>query len=351
MRPVRSLLAAALLCSNAALAQRAPVYFATPAPREAPAVVALADGGALVVAGRLNGAEALATWRYEPRARSMRVVAALPESVDRGLVFGTALGVLAVAGRTANAYLFDTAREQWHQVGSLALPRDASAGALASDGSVWVCGGDDPRTSRPLRSCERFDPRTRVFAHAASMQSARSSHALAALGDGSIVALGGHSYVDPQTGATVSRHWPMDSVERWTPGAREFVRVAALERAHYGLSARQLGGGSLLVSGGTGDYGEMWGAGSELVRLGGNARELTGCVDAERSLGTTLLPLRDRGVLVVGALADATPMRVWADGRCGARVPELTGYGSAGWAVLIDGSVLGVGQRGVVFGL
>ena len=77
------------------------------------------------------------------------------------------------------------------------------------------------------------------------------------------------SYVDPATGATVSRHWPMDSVERWTPGAREFVRVATLERAHYGLSARQLGGGSLLVSGGTGDYGELWGAGSELVRLQG----------------------------------------------------------------------------------
>lgn len=181
------------------------------------------------------------------------------------------------------------------------------------------------------------------------MRIARAAHALTALADGAVLALGGHSNVDGRSG-TLRRFVPLDTVERLAPGSRRFSLTTRLAQPRYGLSAIALGAGAVLVAGGTGDYGENWGIGEELI--GGPVRRAgaasCGGSSAERSLGATLLPLRDGGALLLGSLGGAALRRYSRDGRCGVELDDLRDFGEAGWALLADGSVLGVGPRAVL---
>ena len=144
-----------------------------------PAVVPLADGGALVIGGA-NANE-----------RSVR-------SVER----------------------LDPRSGKWRTVGSLRTARDGAVAALLDDGRVLVAGGFSGDTwasnRKPLVSAEVFDPAKNVFGRASDMPKPRNRGVAVLLTDGSVLVAGGDIGMQGEP----STPWCPDLVEaavRWVP--------------------------------------------------------------------------------------------------------------------------------------
>lgn len=150
-------------------------------------------------------------------------------------------GMILVAGGrsgaapTATAELFDPATGAWSETGSMAAARSAHSATLLDGpgcdaappppwcGRVLVAGGPaatfdqtvTPKVpvQRPSSSAEIYDPATGTWSPAAAMSQARSGHTATALGDGTVLVVGGTEFIpgsppdpsaelyDPATGA------------------------------------------------------------------------------------------------------------------------------------------------------
>ncbi len=108
------------------------------------------------------------------------------------------------------------------------------------DGSVLVIGGNDRRG--PIALAESFDPVSRRFHPAGSLELARSGHTATLLADGRVLVIGGASSSAEPQGTR--------SVEVYDPATESFSPAGTLEKARSGHTAALLADGRVLVTGG-----------------------------------------------------------------------------------------------------
>ena len=131
-----------------------------------PGIVALQDGGALVIAdGR--------AYRFDRRSGSWsRTGSMVTRAVDRmlvGLIDGRVLAAGGTVGEDADtryiadAEIYDPATDGWATTAPMPSARGGGTGVLGGDGSVVIVGGSDeagqgaPSCPRPVTSAVRFE--------------------------------------------------------------------------------------------------------------------------------------------------------------------------------------------------
>ena len=315
-------------------------------PRLAPTATLLLDGRVLVAGGRSQKEQTALrdVELFDPATG--RFVAGPPLPAPRAGHVALRLGdgsvlVAGGGGRAAVRLVPETAA--WVPAGTLHAARSGAAGAILADGTAIVCGGETGARSAAAMSCERFEPQTATWTLQAlpKLRTPRSAAVTVVLPDGGLYVLGGQKSAEPKT---------TEQVERLEPGRGAFVPAPPLQRCRRMHGAARTNTGALVVAGGTCDYGEMWGAGIEVLPPGGRAFRAVACGEdePERSLGATVLPLSDGRAAVLGALSMDRPAFVDPGrGRCvpGAAFPALE---DGAWVQLSDGRLLGVGLRAVL---
>ena len=224
--------------------------------RERPVAVTLDDGRVLVVGedGSSDGVmtaelsdPALTDWspvRSPPSFVSVYDLVALPD--------GRALG-LGTDGRDTEpvpaALIYDASADTWTEVEGLA--RFGAAYLALGDGTVLAIGGSgggelfgDPRAA--VRDVASFDPATGQWTPVASMSTARLGHQSTVLTDGRVLVAGGMT-VEPSSGELL----PIGSTELYDPSTDTWTTVSDLHEPRYGGLLVPLLDGSALIVGGT----------------------------------------------------------------------------------------------------
>lgn len=169
---------------------------------------ALPDGKVLIAGGQGPGdggkIQALqSTELYDPaadgfvsssnlgEARTNHAAVLLPDK-SSVLVIGGSGGANADVS-LGSAELFDSRSGSWTRVGPLTGPRTGESATLLADGRVLVAGGEFAQKGqrRSLNSAEVYDPQSREWRSAGSMQCPRSEQAAVLLGDGSVLVVAG----------------------------------------------------------------------------------------------------------------------------------------------------------------
>ena len=186
--------------------------------------------------------------------------------------------------------LFDPNSETWSFAGEISIPRDHVAGALLSDGSVLVAGGNDGKGTETsvLASAEVFDPATGQWSSAGSMSQPRQGHSLVPLADGAALVAGGDAGDDP-----------FQSVEIYDPSSATWSNAPDMADARERFAAVALQDGKVLVVGGGGASGHL--ASAELYDPGNGAWSPAAEMSSTR-LKPAAVVLQDGKVLVVGGL-------------------------------------------------
>jgi N-acetylneuraminic acid mutarotase len=174
-------------------------------PREDPAVVALADGRALMTGGRRGE-------NFEPAAFS-------------------------------STYVFDVTTRRWSRSGLMNTARSGPAATLLLDGRVLVAGGMylGDSQQRVLDSSELWDPRTGAWSRTGRLAEARHGAPAVTLADGRVLVVGGVDNDDPVEQA---------STEVYDPKSQKWASAGTLETARRGFVLLALADGGALVAGG-----------------------------------------------------------------------------------------------------
>ena len=108
------------------------------------------------------------------------------------LVMGGAGGANADIS-IGSAELFDSRSGSWTPVGPLNLARTGQTATLLNDGRVLIAGGESAQRGqrRSLKEGEVYDPNTREWRSAGSMECPRSEQAAVLLGDGTVLVVAG----------------------------------------------------------------------------------------------------------------------------------------------------------------
>ncbi|WP_437280015.1 kelch repeat-containing protein [Sorangium sp. So ce375] len=200
-------------------------------PREDHTATLLPDGRVLVVGGRNDSSDALASAELFQPASGLWLPAA-PMSAARADHTATLLpggDVLVVGGATAE--LYHPATNTWSVAAPPAASRARHTATLLEDGTLFVTGGRVGDS--PVATAERYDPASNTWAPRAPLARARSGHAAVRLNDGRVLVVGGDDseVYDPTT-------------DRWSPP----VITAAFHDHH---TATLLPDGDVLLVGGT----------------------------------------------------------------------------------------------------
>ncbi len=163
----------------------------------------LPDGRVLVAGGSSLAPMFSSTEIWDPETLSFSSGPSM--SVARGGHVAVTLtdGRVLVAGGmsvTANppaigsAEIYDPASNSWSPTGAMVQARANHAAVRLPDGRVLVAGGDggSPAQFKGTTGCQIYDPAAGTFSAAASMAAKRGNHALALLGDGRVMAVGGN---------------------------------------------------------------------------------------------------------------------------------------------------------------
>jgi hypothetical protein len=314
-----------------------PAAFTTPGDP----VVRLGNGRLLVVSGAASALfdPVAAAWRAGPPLATVQQGHTLTLLDD---------GRVLVAGAAAPE-IYDPLANAWSVTGAATARSGHSATRLA-DGTVLVAGGE--HDGRPVRTVERFDPRTGTWTAAAAMLDARTGHQAVALPGGRVLVTGGVvltgrsrrataycEIFDPATGAwtptgelttpraghtatvlprggvlvaggdltgvradgTYSAR-SLDSAERFDPGAGQWTPAARLPGPRTRHRAIALSTGSVLVVGGTTGPGFTAGYRSVVVYDPAHDRwSATGGLTTGR-WATAVAELTDGRVVVTGGL-------------------------------------------------
>lgn len=123
-------------------------------------------------------------------ARADHVGARLP---DGSVLVAGGLGGANGSVSLASAERFDPTSGQWSQVAALKQARTGAAAVVLGDGRVMVAGGEyvEQGSRRSLATAELFDPKSATWLSAGSMACPRSGLGLAALGNGTVLAVAG----------------------------------------------------------------------------------------------------------------------------------------------------------------
>lgn len=174
--------------------------------------------------------------------------------------------------------LWDPATRAWLPAPSLQQPRIFHTASLLPDGSVMIIGGESdpalaPTPDEPvLNSVERFA--AGQIAPLPPLNIARAKHTATVLGDGSVLVAGGFD----ASGRAIA------AAELWRPATGSWQVLPALGVARYGHTATRLDDGRVMIAGGRGNdgwllasveiwdpAGQTWSAGPNLpIPLGGH---------------------------------------------------------------------------------
>ena len=142
--------------------------------------------------------------------------------------------------------VFDPRTGLVRRIGELAVARAGAGAALLTDGQVLIVGGgtNGPAGLCALTDAEIIDPTTGTSKLTGGMASARYKHAVIALPDGTVLALGGSDERDSQ-----GKH---DTIERFDPVTGRFSPAGRMLHKRYKIanSVVLLPGGQVLIAGG-----------------------------------------------------------------------------------------------------
>ena len=142
--------------------------------------------------------------------------------------------------------LFDPRDQSLRRIGSLTIPRTGAGAALLPDGRVLVIGGgaNGPTGLHASNAAEIVDPSSGLSKPTGSLADARYKHAVIALRDGGILAIGGSDERDSRG--------KLDSVERYDPATARFTATGRLGSKRYkiGNAVVLLRDGRVLIAGG-----------------------------------------------------------------------------------------------------
>lgn len=210
----------------------------------------LANGRVLVVGGwgasqRLASAEL-----YDPTTETWSYAAAL--AAPRASMTATSLPdsrVVVIGGDSARGTpqltveVYDPRTNTFRSGGQLAIGRSAHSATLLQDGTILVAGGS-AGADQILASAEIYDPTTNTFAPTGDLHAVRYKHAAVLLPSGMVLLVGGANHND----------WngKYHSTELYDPRTRRFSQAASLDNERFKLAdaAVVLGNGDVLVAGG-----------------------------------------------------------------------------------------------------
>ncbi len=217
--------------------------------RRAGHTATLLPSGKVLVAGGFTGNGITASAEvYDPASQTFTLAGSM--SVARRGSTATLLpnGDVLIAGggdviATASADLFHPATNQFSLTGAMAAPRLAHTATLLPDGKVLVLGGASAHTV--LSSAELYDPATGNFSPAGAMKLHRCNHAAIVLKDGHTLILGGSDERDWRG------RYNSAEIYDWKSGRFTSIPAMASQRFKFPAAVVQLGGGNVLVCGGS----------------------------------------------------------------------------------------------------
>jgi hypothetical protein len=225
-----------------------------PGPRFAGSLVALPDGGALLIGGSSSDAR---TVRYDVAARSWSWGPAMTAARAYAQVAVLADGRVLVAGGYGNngvpldsAEIYDPEAGAFSSTGPMPAPRQGGIAELLPNGEVLIAGGiglsgyGDPYATI-------YSPDTGTFAGGPAFYAAQQGlymPASARLPDGRVLVSGGYVFTGP------SSQRISDDAEVYDPTTHRWTPHLATKRAEHTLTV--LGNGLVLVIGGRDDWGQ-----------------------------------------------------------------------------------------------
>ena len=203
--------------------------------RSEPLAVLLKSGRVLVVGGRDDGGDDLASAElYDPKTGRFSPTGSM--SVARGAFSATLLkdGRVLIAGGMglASAELYDPKTGKFSPTGSMTTMRMGHTATLLQDGQVLLGGVYDA-------SAELYDPKSGKFSPTGSMTTQRNTATATLLSDGRVLIVGGWG----ETSQDVA------SAEIYSPKTGKFSPTGSLHYALTGASSVLLRDGRVLVIG------------------------------------------------------------------------------------------------------
>jgi N-acetylneuraminic acid mutarotase len=232
--------------------------------RDAPAVVALPDGRALVTGGaageNIGWSAYSSTYVFDPATtlwsrsgllNTARTATAAAVLLD-GRVLVTGGTFLDRASQDATrtldtAEIWDPGSGAWRQTGPLATPRSGASTVTLEDGRVLIVGvpkSPENDIETPA-SAEVYDPVSGRWSSAGTLSAARFGFVLVALRDGGAIAAGGFS----ELGATGYGY--LSTVDRFDPVSNSWSPTDKLPNAVAGATGIRLTDGRVLLAGGS----------------------------------------------------------------------------------------------------
>ena len=179
-----------------------------------------------------------------PSRREAPLLVALPDG--RALLTGGETGEDGGPSAYSSTYIFDSATRSWSPSGLLNTARTHAVAAVLADGRVLVAGGlyIDLTGQRDLDSSEIWDPRSGVWSVTGPLAGTRLSASAATLADGRVLVVGGvHSNGDQV---------PQASAEVYDPQTGRWNSAGTLATARAGFALVALPDGGAIVAGGFG---------------------------------------------------------------------------------------------------
>lgn len=252
--------------------------------------------GTLLQAGGEEGEQALRrSLRYDAAQDSWEDVGDMIDvrawhatallATGEALVTGGQASRLSTNPRLSTAELFDPATRRWRAAASMQAGRGRHTATTLPDGRVLVVGGTEVGNV-DLASAELYDLAADAWTAAGSMAKARTDHAATLLPDGRVLVTGGAA-----PGASAS-------AEVFDATTNTWLDVASMSEGRQGHTATRLRNGKVLVVGGSGEAGKPL-ASAEVYDPASGTWSGTGAMSVGRTYhAATLLP--DGTVLVSG---------------------------------------------------
>ncbi|MEU0094822.1 kelch repeat-containing protein [Kribbella sp. NPDC006257] len=228
------------------------------------AATVLADGRVLIVGGANTAWTTVAaaavfnpdtlTWSAAEslaEGRRLHTLTLLTDRIDD--LNGAVLAIGGIPGAysypppaTGSVEVFEEGK--WRSTASLADPRFAHTATLLTDGTVLVAGGESPlpsKTTRSLRSVERYDPASETWARVAPMTDRRSNHQAVLLADGRVLVAGGF------IGTSDSEWASLAFCEIYDPVTDSWTATGSMQSPRLAHQLTLLADGTVLTTGGS----------------------------------------------------------------------------------------------------
>ena len=221
-------------------------------PRVGTTTAALADGRLFIAGGwagsAVTNSSEIFDWRSGRSTRGPNLSLARADPAVAVLRDGRIVLAGGYDGRGAVDVieLFDPRDRSLRRIGTLALARAGAGAAVLPDGKVLIVGGgtNGPAGLKATATAEIVDPATGTSRMTGSLGDARYKHAVIALSNGKVLALGGSDERDARG--------KLDTIESYDPATGRFTPAGRMLARRYKIanSVVLLGDGRVLIAGG-----------------------------------------------------------------------------------------------------